>query len=801
MSFPEYKGKNIGFAKVMAEVPVSDGTLAYEILNYTATEEGFLENKFRMMPLIPYEWNDFVSNAGDTGPRPPEELSSVLAMQFMLYDGESPELLFLTKKGVYKFLPSSRMNTISYGSIEDEDPERPSSRGISEQFYYSSDGTKTSVVPQGTPMYPPQTEVVGNRIYFTFCDGGGAYVWDGVKVRDFGFAREPSAPYVMGPASNDGAEKANDGWTNGGGFSDGGRIGTLNYNLQYGTGDGPVTTGGIEAGLWYYAVVFENEDGAYSVTSEKGNRVTIQFWVSQPTSKRDEDGIAYLKRRFWMCDIPEGPAGTVARVLVRTMNLSSLPSGETGKLRFLHRIPNNISRQYMDDIPDSELGDEWQHRRNIPVGLYFMKFFNGSMFLMRTEKFPARVWWSEQGTTTGSIPESFMHSHWRDVFPETGPITGSFTGSINNQQSLLVFKDSAVHYISGSYPQEGTEGWIFGTISTIAGCAGPNLCQSSPDGQIIWYGNGTFWALTQGERGGVGVEDIGQAIRGRLAKVNREYERFGVSWVKKTNKEIVFCLPYKDSTEPDLQFIWDYQNRGWRLRQDLKINAVEQIEDTTIVSGSWDGRRGEKGERKDLIVSDFSIDSDVGKILFAPTNSVWIYGKGYPSYSPGSDLTSRYTTGWMSFLDFGPDFHASQRVADSVFVMEERSAKIATVEAYADWDFDTPISKDLEISCIHPENDDVPVWNNLSVSLLGAPFPVPEAENAIYAKYDHPHDDVYRKRRTYTHRLPVDIPSCNVFSLSLVASAMTEPMALISIDAFGPITSLPGSRSPALYEK
>ena len=155
----------------------------------------------------------------------------------------------------------------------------------------------------------------------------------------------------------------------------------------------------------------------------------------------------------------------------------------------------------------------------------------------------------------------------------------------------------------------------------------------------------------------------------------------------------------------------------------------------------------------------------------------------------------------MSFNDFGPDFHASQRVADSVFVMEERSARIATVETYADWDFDKPISKDLEISCIHPENDDIPVWNNLSVSVLGVPFPTPETENAIYPRYDYPHDDVYRTRRTYTHRLPVDVPSCNVFSMSLVSSSIYDPLALISIDAFGPITSLPGSRSPALYEK
>ena len=776
MAFPDYEGKNIGFAKVMAEVPVSDGTLAYEIMNFSANEEGFLENKFKILPLIPNEWNTS-GKEGDITTQP-EELQEVLAMKYIRIDGDSPELLFFTAQGVFRYLPSNRTGSIPYGSIE---TDTTASNGLVEQFYYTGDNNKKSIRPQRTPMFPPQSEVVGNRVYFTFCDGGGSYVWDGLKVREFGYSGKPSSPYVMGPASNDKAEKGNDGWTNGGGFSDGGRIGTLNYSLQYGTDDGPITTGGLEAGLWYYGVVYENEDGAYSVTSGKSNRVTIQFWIADDSSRNDH-GIAYLRRRFWLCDIPKGPAGTVARVLVRTMNLSSLPSGEVGNLRFLHRLPNNSATQYMDDIPDSELGSEWKHRRSIPVGFYFMKFFNGSMFLMRTDRYSSRVWWSEQGVTTGSIPESFMHSHWRDVFPETGAITGSFSASLGNQQALLLFKDTAVHYIGGSYAQPGTEGWTFGTISTVAGCAGPNLCQSSPDGQVIWYGNGTFWSLSQG-KDGVGVQDIGQAIRNRLSKVNSEYERFGVSWINKSTKELVFCLPYLDSTKPDLQFVWDYQNGGWRLRQDLTINAVEVISDKTLLAGSWKGRVGTKG---DLLDEDNSSSS--------ATNTVWVYNRGYPNYSVGSDLTSTYTTGWMGFSDFGPEFHASQRLADSVFTMEERSSRIATVKTYADWNFDDAISNDLEVSLVHPETNNINVFNGSSTTQES------ETENTIYGSYASD-KSIYRKRRTYTHRLPVDVPSCNVFSLSVTSSCIDEPMSLISIDAYGPKTSAPTSRSPALYEK
>ena len=86
MAFPDYEGKNIGFAKVMAEVPVSDGTLAYEIMNFSANEEGFLENKFKILPLIPNEWNTS-GKEGDITTQP-EELQEVLGMKYLNMDGE-----------------------------------------------------------------------------------------------------------------------------------------------------------------------------------------------------------------------------------------------------------------------------------------------------------------------------------------------------------------------------------------------------------------------------------------------------------------------------------------------------------------------------------------------------------------------------------------------------------------------------------------------------------------------------------------------------------------------------------------
>ena len=143
----------------------------------------------------------------------------------------------------------------------------------------------------------------------------------------------------------------------------------------------------------------------------------------------------------------------------------------------------------------------------------------------------------------------------------------------------------------------------------------------------------------------------------------------------------------------------------------------------------------------------------------------------------------------MSFSQFGPEFHDTHRAAEAIFTMEERSGRIGTVKTYIDWDRDGQVSDDLEVALVHPENNLVP--------LFGGGGGIQQTTNTTTSKWNV---SSYRERRMYTHRLPIDIPSCTVFSLSLTASTIDSPVGLLSIDAYGPTTSLPGSRSPNIYE-
>ena len=106
--------------------------------------------------------------------------------------------------------------------------------------------------------------------------------------------------------------------------------------------------------------------------------------------------------------------------------------------------------------------------------------------------------------------------------------------------------------------------------------------------------------------------------------------------------------------------------------------------------------------------------------------------------------------------------------------MEERCNASASVNTYQDWDPDIPINTE-SITLAHPEDSNISYYAVTSTS-------------AIYGV------DVYRTRRAYSNRIAVDIPSHEVFSVKIESS---DPMALYTIDAYGPQTALPGSRTPS----
>lgn len=745
--YPEYKSKSIT-AKTVAEVNRSDGKTAYEITNFDVDEYGFLTSRFSIMPFIPDEWNaNIPSNFGD-----------VIGFASAYFDGGArPELLIFTGKTTYRYAPWTRQTGTT------------GTKGLEEiKAYRQEDNSTYLVAPSGIGKYPVQAEVVGERVYFSFCDGSGIWIWDGYKARPFGFEKSPSPPSAKGPARY--TPSGGYSQPNGGGFSARGRIGSINSGLHNSTVDPRKSTssidivvGGLSDGEWVYSVVFENVDGAYSSTSPSGGVCSVRNALASDPAVSNATFVDSLTRQFLVYDIPTGPTGTVARIILRTPDIISGRSGLDTSPRFVHRIPNNVATEYVDNIPDGELGNIWEDREDTPIGVHFIKSFGGSLFQLRTDSNPSRVWWSEQVTIR--TPEGVLRGHYLDVFPATGAITGSIPVTVKTASgrgaNLLVFKEAAVHFINGQYPD-----WTSGTLHNEAGLAGPSLVQSTPDDNIVWYGNNTFWLLdvTKGT-----VIDVGQTLRKSLSRVNRAAAGKGVSWMRPDTKEVVFSLPMDDSTVPNMLFVWDYRFGGFRFRDNITVKAAITLnrEGLTLLSGTVTTKQKPKG----------NVD----------VTNVWIENRGYPGYAIKAP-EAIFASGWVSMTSvesandnyyaasmrmrdkLGTSMHGSSHVNDLIVLMREENSGTATVSSYQDWDRDNSIDADL-ISLSHPEQE-------LQIPLYGS---------AIF------NTDLYRERRTYQNRVALGISSTSVFQVKITTES---EMSLLALDTYGPAVAIPGGRTP-----
>ena len=216
-------------------------------------------------------------------------------------------------------------------------------------------------------------------------------------------------------------------------------------------------------------------------------------------------------------------------------------------------------------------------------------------------------------------------------------------------------KKNACHYITGEYPN-----WQVGTLHGNAGAAGPNLIQTLPNNSIIWYGTGTFWKLQNGI-----VTDIGAPIRKLLSRVNETRSRYGVSWVDREYREGIFALPFDDETQNNMQFIYDYERNGWRVREDVKIDCVLNLpeERCTLIAGIQKIIR--LGALKPDAANDLPTTIPRPADIYDEAN-VFVYHRSYPNFIPFNRI-STYISGWMSFSGLGPKIHSSDRVALSVF--------------------------------------------------------------------------------------------------------------------------------------
>lgn len=615
----------VGSARIVGAFPVGDGTFLDTIHGFCRDDRGLLRAGFRAMPLIPDEWR---------GSSPPAAFENrITALIPWMRWGQVPELLILTDAGsanVWRYTPWTR----------DSGGSNP---GLTEVQYAAIDGTFDSI-EAGSAFFPPTYAVIGGAVYWTFGDGGRIWQWDGEMAVPVGCYTTAAPPTVHGPQPGTSENSA--------GFSVRGRIGTTNGDWQTSAADGAITVGGLEDGEWRYFCVYEMADGSYSRTSVSSSPVRVQHQLADPADPR---GTAALTRRFRVI-VPSGPDDCRARILLRTRNLRRLGT-DSGLPRFLVRIPHNLPQfEYVDDLPDGELGYEWPNREAEPVGVRLLGSFDGSLWRLGSTATPARAWFSER-SLVGPVAGSIGPGHWLDIYPATGPITAFAVASLAADRGVptaLVFKPAAVHFLAGSYPN-----YQVGTLHEGAGCAGPGGVRTCPDGSVIWFSavSRTFWRWTPNE----GVVDVGASLRRILRRINVSQAAFMCSWVNAARGEVVFVLPIDDELGQSFQFIWDVVAGGWRTDQNMSIRCAAVFDtDGILVGGTLDG----------------------------VANVLW-YGIGRGNYDLPA-FTWELRTAWTPAAG-GALLFAEQALGSLLYTGEDASATNASGYVYINWNAETPV--------------------------------------------------------------------------------------------------------------
>ena len=701
----------LGAAKVVSELAIGDGSTALDITGYWLDETGMLDAAFRILQLVPTSW----PNVGPSDPTPSNR--GVLAILACTFEGSVPEILMLTTAAedgstgsVWRYAPWTRSNGLD-------------SAGWEEQFFYNGTVPFPVVAPKQL-RFRPCMQQVGDAVFFTFGDGAGIYVWDRVRVRRAGFFQNPGTPSVEGPSRSSSP--------NSGGFSVKGRVGNRESTLLDTSGE---VVGGVDDFQRRYALVWQNASGAYSPMSALSGVVSMRLDLAAPGATPAEY-MEDLLRRFRTL-IPDAPENVQAQLLLGTPNLCRLLPGDDGTPRLLHRITHSGGVEYMDDIPDGELGQPWQNRVSLPQARYIGSF-GGSMFYIGTDGFPARVWWSEQ-TLAGSFPESILEGHWTDVYPQTGEIRAACTARVRSTQgfpTFLFFKASSVHYLMGSYPS-----WQVGTLHMGAGCAGWDLVQVAPDGSVVWYGSRTFWIMTPDGN----VEDIGGPIRRRIRRINPVFEHLGTSGINMTYGEVIFCLPLDDSTVNNYQFIWDFRLHGWRFREDVAMVCMAAIPGTDLL----------------LVGGSYQDDSDV-----------YIYGRGQSQDAP-TRPTATYISGWTGYSEEGESTSTPFNTMMAAWIMQDRYEGTVDMNVYKDWNLDTPDTT-LTLSLSSPEDDSI----------------------RFYAAADSPARygvDSWRTSRIFTQTLQVETDSFTVIAIGI---STDQPHVIVGAEILADRAAGVGERGP-----
>ena len=395
---------------------------------------------------------------------------------------------------------------------------------------------------------------------------------------------------------------------------------------------------------YQYAVSYISDTGAEGPLSPLSAQVTwtYQAGLTETSERKDyKHGIALQA-------IPIGPKGTVKRRLYRTKNQLSGGVHETHgaingdqTLYFLSELPDNVTTNYLDLIPDSGLGS--QAPSAAASGVYpstatVATAFKNRLLISGIAEQKTVVYYSRAG-----FPEQMPSLNYIDL----GAKGGGITGLHSTDNLCYVFRENGIDIL---VPTENLDlPFKQVPLTRSVGSLSPKSVVDVPGVGVVFLGSDkAFYAIQkQGNfDGGAGLVPIGEPIEPESKKISQNaLARCEAVWSQR-DKEYWCTCPMDGSRYSSQGFVFHPPVSSWSFRRNIPAGCFTYIPEGWVAFGG-------NGSQSNLPVIDGVDEGEFNDGIF-----VWCGAKGEGYTNDGAQQPVRqattgcapyiYETTWMS---------------------------------------------------------------------------------------------------------------------------------------------------------
>ena len=405
-------------------------------------------------------------------------------------------------------------------------------------------------VPANDEIYTHYNPIGKNLIILS--GNGKPIKFDGVKTVTLGFLEAPNPPIPWNINGNGLTTTISDQTVM--------PITPHTFNMDKSYGLGNATTDAENR--YRYKVSFIMENGSESPLSAASLHV---YWKTYGASIYP----IYNNRRVavYLDSVPIGPAGTIARKIYRTKNLTN---GDTIEeiYYYVDTIINNYETNYVDYTKDTRLGslapDDDASILFPAPSTRFSSTFKNCLFLDGGQTDPTRIYYSQP-----LKPDQFRALDFFDVGSRSG---GDVTGLFTYYNNLLVFREAAIDLIRGDVTTGFTispfqQGIGTRAIHSVCLVPGAGVMFLSPDGVFLISGGldgGSQMTCTKVSDPIVGT--IGRISKSMIARACGAYSE---KW-----REYHLYFSVDGSPVNNLGLVFHMEKKSWSIREGFPVGCL-----------------------------------------------------------------------------------------------------------------------------------------------------------------------------------------------------------------------------------